>query len=368
MSILGQLRKALITAHPLFAACASCPDNHIPWQAMRRRLPEPAFPVDIVFTWVDGADPALVAKKARFLPDSKPGSDTSLFRDNGELRFALRSIERYAPWARRIFIVTDGQVPAWLNPDHPKIRIVDHTECIPEAYLPTFNSRIIESHLHRIPGLAEHFIYCNDDFFCINGCTPGDFFTANGIPYVFTDWRNSRRLGYTQKNPSPHAVSYHNARAWLARKGILPTPDIIVAHAPYPMTVSSMRRAYLFYEDAVNAFARNKFRNPTDIVFPCHAVPLLAYAEKRTAPRDMPFYYINAKRFDRLTYYGTMLWEKDQGTLPPFLCLNDVGEAPEGDTWREDMQAFLRLFFPTPSSFERKSSLPEPGESTIVFG
>ncbi|MFD0331960.1 hypothetical protein ACFQZC_36840 [Streptacidiphilus monticola] len=80
------------------------------------------------------------------------------------MRYSLRSIHQYAPWVRRIHLVTAGQRPVWLNTDHPDIRVVDHREIFsdPDA-LPTFNSHAIESQLHHIDGLAEHFLYLNDD-------------------------------------------------------------------------------------------------------------------------------------------------------------------------------------------------------------
>lgn len=363
MLYINRLRKRLIRKYPLFQGCAACPDNRINWRTLNAGLPEPSFPVDFVFTWVNGSDPALAAKKKPYLPpgdqpDQEARGD-SLYRDNDELRFALRSLETYAPWIRRIFLVTDAQTPAWLRPDHPKIRIVDHTECVPSEYLPTFNSHVIEAHLHRIPGLSEHFVYCNDDFFLLAPCTKTNFFTANGLPYLFVDWRDIRRQGYAL--PTPHAASFANVRQFLEQRGISPAPDVIAAHAPYPMTTGNMERACEFFSEALRRFGHNKFRTPDDMAFICHAAPLLACAMKRTVPRDMPFYYINAKRFDRMTYYETMLREKNYGTLPPFLCLNDVGEPVDGDSWREDMHAFLRDFYPDISSFEKNGRclLPE---------
>ena len=374
MLLITLLRNALIKKYPLFQGCAACPDNRIDWRGLTDALPEPDFPVDFVFTWVNGTDPALAAKRARYLPPDTPRTQDaqgdSLYRDSDELRFALRSLEIYAPWIRRIFILTDGQRPAWLCADHPRIRIVDHTECIPAEYLPTFNSHVIEAHLHRIPDLGEHFVYCNDDFFLMNACAKTDFFTANGLPYLFVDWRDIRRWGYTQK--SPHTASFANVRKHMEEHGISPAPDIIAAHTPYPLTKNGMAAAYVFYREAVTRFGHNKFRTPEDMAFPCHAVPLLGYAQKQTVPRDMPFYYINAKRFDRLTYYEAMLREKTCGSLPPFLCINDVGDVPENHPWREDMRAFLRAFYPEPSSFEhkfvpeRETSLPQSEKIPIL--
>lgn len=90
------------------------------------------------------------------------------FADHNELMYSLRSIEKYAPWIRNIFLVTNGQVPNWLDVNHPKIHLVNHSTIFPNKnHLPTFNSLAIESHLYEIPGLSDDFIYLNDDMlFC----------------------------------------------------------------------------------------------------------------------------------------------------------------------------------------------------------
>jgi hypothetical protein len=351
-SVSSLLRDALITGLPLFNGCASCPELPVSWRERRSRLPAPDFPVDFVFTWVDGSDPRHAAKRSRhFSAAERCDTAPSLYRDNGELRYALRSVARYAPWVRRVFLVTDGQIPALLEAEHPKIRVVDHTECIPSSYLPTFSSRVIEAHLHRIPELAEHYVYCNDDFFLLSPCRPEDFFTANGLPYLFTDWKQSRRDGYA-KEDTPHAASFANTRIWLEEHGFVPAPDVIAAHVPYPQTKTNATDAYAFYEELIQAAGRDRFRSRNGTVFTCHAVPLWAYALKRTVPCDMPYYYLNGRRADRKIYYAVMLREKDADSLPPFLCINDVGETPDDHSWREDMRNFLDAYYPEASSFE----------------
>ncbi len=144
--------------HPAAEGCAPCPLLRPPH--MDKSLLEPDFPVDVVYTWVDGADPAHAAKRAKHLPGQKnihpDGLERARFRDNDELRYSLRSLESFAPWVRTVIILTDDQVPAWLNREHPKIRIADHRDCIPERYLPSFNAQVIEAYLHRLPDSAEH--------------------------------------------------------------------------------------------------------------------------------------------------------------------------------------------------------------------
>src|SRR5690606_34630446 len=108
----------------------------------------------------------------------------SRFRTHDELRYSLRSLARYLPWVRSVYVVTAGQVPDWLRPDD-RLRVVDHREILPAEALPTFNSQVIEAHLHRVDGLAEHFIYFNDDFFVARPLTKEHFFEPNGLIRVF---------------------------------------------------------------------------------------------------------------------------------------------------------------------------------------
>ncbi|KAK8386699.1 hypothetical protein O3P69_017869 [Scylla paramamosain] len=115
--------------------------------------------------------------------------DANRFEDNEELRYSLRSLEQYAPWVRRIFLVTNGQIPHWLNLDHPRLTIVTHQDIFPNAsHLPTFSSPAIESHIHRIPGLSEHFLYLNDDVMLMQEVWPEDFFSPGSGYKVYLSW------------------------------------------------------------------------------------------------------------------------------------------------------------------------------------
>lgn len=99
--------------------------------------------------------------------------------DNEELRYSLRSVWKFAPWVRNIYLVTNGQIPAWLNIHHPRIHLVTHESIfLNKSHLPTFSSPAIECHLHRIPGLSEHFLYLNDDTMFGNHIHPSDFYTV----------------------------------------------------------------------------------------------------------------------------------------------------------------------------------------------
>jgi UDP-N-acetylglucosamine-lysosomal-enzyme len=173
-------------------------------------------PIDAVITWVNGSDVEWLRSKSRAkradsgLPPLEPCSvdfvasnttpptcdngeldreSANRYRDNDELRYNLRSLEKYAPWIRRVHLVTSGQVPSWLNVANPRLRVVTHAEIFPNpAHLPVFSSPAIEVHLHRIPGLSKKWLYLNDDVMLGSDVLPDDFFTHAQGTKVYLSW------------------------------------------------------------------------------------------------------------------------------------------------------------------------------------
>lgn len=150
-------------------------------------------PIDAVITWVDGDDPAHRAKRmkygntAMFKVDDIAG-DTR-FSSIGEILYCVASLNRFAPWLNKIYIVTDEQDPkvdTFIKQHFPEkhipVEIVDHKTIFKgyEECLPTFNSISIESMTWRIPGLSERYIEFNDDLILAAPTTPEDFFTPDG--------------------------------------------------------------------------------------------------------------------------------------------------------------------------------------------
>lgn len=138
--------------------------------------------IDFVIPWVDDTDEVWKDKKAEFTGQyAKTGNGEARYRDWDTLKYWFRGVEKYAPWVRYIYFITDNQKPEWLNTEHPKLKWVKHTDYIPQEYLPTFSCQAIEWNLHRIDGLSENFVYFNDDVFLINNTKPTDFF-VDGKP------------------------------------------------------------------------------------------------------------------------------------------------------------------------------------------
>ena len=141
--------------------------------------------IDFVILWVDGSDPNWLKVKNKYQTKNyNENSSVNRYRDWGLLPYWFRSVEKYAPWVRKIHFVTWGHLPEFLNANAPKLHIVRHEEFIPEKYLPTFSSHTIEMNIHRIPGLSDHFVYFNDDMFMLRAFQPSDFF-QNDLPCTY---------------------------------------------------------------------------------------------------------------------------------------------------------------------------------------
>ena len=161
---------------------------------------KPNILVDAVITWVDGSDKDLIKKKAKYLnseKESKIQNVKTRYNQVGEIEFVIKSIIKFAPFINNIFIVTDNQTPKtidnsnrWRKEYREKLKVVDHKEIFRDfiEFLPTFNSTTIETMLHYIPDLSEHFIYFNDDMFLIKPTKISDWF-KDGIPIVSGKWK-----------------------------------------------------------------------------------------------------------------------------------------------------------------------------------
>lgn len=140
------------------------------------------FPIDFVVTWVDDSDSNWQNEKRRYEREELDDKSISRFRDTGLFKYWFRSIEKYTPWVNHVFLVTNGQIPNFLDINNPKITIINHRDLMPQSSLPTFNSNAIEVNIDKIPNLSEHFVIFNDDMFVNKPLKESDFFSKNGLP------------------------------------------------------------------------------------------------------------------------------------------------------------------------------------------
>lgn len=309
------------------------------------------FDIDLVYLWVDGNDPKWQAKR-----NATIGGETGTlenckgrFANNDELRHSLRSVELYAPWIRKIFIVTDDQTPEWLDTDHPKIQMVDHTEIMPPQSLPNFNATVIEHFLYRIPGLAEHFIFSNDDMFINRPLTPEFFFTPEGMPIIrFNSWRLRKMfLSFKEKflgiPQSTYNRNIRNAVRVVEQKyGI--HFDGKTHHNIDAYLKSDCQRTFEAFKEELEPTFVNHKRSMNDIQRNLYSYMALVY--KHGTP-----VYVNQKTSFRLHISNSKRYTKLKQYNPMLFCINDTEKATDED--REKATAFLRARFPNKSSFEK---------------
>ena len=136
--------------------------------------------IDFVVTWLDSSDPVWQSQYELY-KDSKGDKEKGRFRDMNTFQYWFRAVEMYAPWVNKVFLITNGKFPDWININNPKLVLIKHEDYIPLEFLPTFNSCTIELHMHRIKGLSEHFVYFNDDMVINHPVTP-DYYFKNDLP------------------------------------------------------------------------------------------------------------------------------------------------------------------------------------------
>lgn len=308
--------------------------------------------IDIVYLWVNGNDPQWQAKRNATIgrpDDHQQVNCTGRYADNGELRYSLRSVERYAPWIRRIFIVTDNQVPEWLDTSHPKVQIVDHTEILPSECLPCFNSSVIELFLHRIPGLSEHFLYANDDMMINRPVTPSNFFAPDGLPYIFMLRKPMRKL----------ALWYRTQ----------------VLGKTLPAHTQTLSNSSLLVERHLGHYLSGKPHHNIDAYLRSHFEPMweeFGQELQTMLPHHMRsredyervlinytallrgrghLRYVSQHHSFRLHIDNPRLFRKFERYCPILFCMNDSEYANDSD--RQHAQEYASRLFPDKSSFEK---------------
>ena len=234
--------------------------------------------IDIVLPWVDGNDPAHKAKLKAYITSDKEdtlpdvGGDAR-FNDMGEIRHCVASINRYAPFIRTIHIVTDGQDPQLeeyiktLFPQgHIPMNIVSHEDIFKgyEDFLPTFNSRAIETMLWRIPGLSEHFILMNDDFFITSPLTSEDFFQGDKT-VCYASWYNSifEKILWTLK-PARNGhtkISFKHSMANALEILGGGSRFLYLSHTPRALKKSFFEDFFKAHEELIIRNIRHRFRH-----------------------------------------------------------------------------------------------------------
>ncbi|TFC93659.1 MULTISPECIES: stealth family protein [Cryobacterium] len=313
-----------------------------------------SFDIDMVFSWVDGSSSDFQRERAKRMKAYVVGDgddSDARFRQIDELKYALRSVYMFAPWVRRIFIATDSPAPEWLA-EHPRVTIMRSEDFFPDlSVLPTHNSHAVESQLHRIPGLAEHFLYSNDDMFFGRPVGPELFFSPGGVTKFI---EASTRIGLGENNTTRSGFE-NGARVNRAllreRFGKVTTRHL--EHTAAPLRKSVMEELEAEFPADFARTAASQFRSATDIsvtnsLYHYYAL-MTGRAVAQTQARSL---YIETTLKLALRQMNALRKRRDQDMF----CLND-GSNPEisDDVRRAAVTDFLERYFPIVAPWERAS-------------
>jgi hypothetical protein len=289
------------------------------------------YPIDAVILWVDGNDEKHRAKMLPYIED-KSKVKTERFRTRydqvNEIKFTINSILKFAPYVRNIFIITDDQTPSFIkdsNEKYQKVSIVDHQDIFKgyEEHLPTFNCRPIETCMHRIPELAEHFIYFNDDFFLINKTSPEDFF-KNGLPILRGKW-----LKFPEdklKNKFKKARVGHKHAQQLGARLLGFKKYYNFRHTPHPLRKSTFENYFKENPDVFLENIKYRFRSPKQFTPQGFSNHLEIKNKTCILQKDLQLLYFRSYK-KSLYWYKFKLNVKGKKKL--FLGLQSLDRAPK---------------------------------------
>lgn len=308
------------------------------------------FEIDLVYLWVDSADPEWQRKKNLMLvKENRPAQELKgRYENNDELKYSLRSVEKYAPWIRHIYIVTDNQIPGWLDLNNSKISIIDHQDILPQEALPCFNSGVIEYFIYKIPGLSEHFLFANDDMFFYKNVSPDFFFKDDGYPYIMLSFKLFKKLEdlskFLLKRPKSnykHGVDNATKLVWKKqrRRYIGVTHHNIDGYRKDDFK-NIVEKEY--HEELKNMY-HNHFRMPTDIQRFLISLHLLSVKHGHLK-------YVSRKESLRLKVHKSKFKETINKYNPFLFCVNDNEHVSDED--RAKIKPFLESLFNAKSSFE----------------
>lgn len=350
--------------------------------------------IDFVIPWVDGSDPVwqeqfytyrklytpAIATEAQSgddiskyttehaTPNCRDDSSEERYRDWDIIRYWFRSVEKFAPWVNRIHFVTYGHLPSWLDVSHPKLNIVNHGDFIPPQYLPTFSSCPIETNIHRIEGLANQFVYFNDDMLFCRQVEPERFFKG-GLPRdmarlnVIRDERIDHNIlecvRIINRRHRPKGAILRNAGKWFNYRysigdmvktfTLLPWsfyPGFRDSHAPQPFLKDTFDTLWAEEQEALDASCRNRFRTLTDL--PQWLMRYEQLATGQFAPVAMRDMGLSKLTDDNSSEIAEMILSG----IYSVLCINDNNEIKNTEQVRKSLLEACHALLPNKSAYE----------------
>lgn len=309
------------------------------------------IPVDIVYTWINKN--SQWDEEYQFYLSTideknigRYGHDEARFEDHNELFYSLKSVEKYIPWVRKIFVVTNNllDLPDYLLLNE-KVVVLEHRQIIDAEYLPTFNSHVIEAHLHKIEDLSENFIYFNDDVFVARALAKEHFFQSNNLASLFVSKKNLDEK-YDSGIHTPTLLASLHSRN-LLKQSFSCHIDRTLVHTYVPLKKSMYELAWALYSFEIKSFLNNKFRGNHDLNMATFLVPWLMYIQSLSSINNEICYYFNIRSPHAKQQYLKLL-EKDMEAKPHSICANDFYSQPLTKSslrYKEELHRFFSKYY-----------------------
>lgn len=307
----------------------------------------PESNIDAVYTWVNHADEVWQEHWANTFPDEP--FDPDRYTSNDELRYSLRSLNKYAPWLKKIHVVSNCAPPTWLS-ENDRIKWVTHEEIFPDAdSLPTFNSHAIEACLHRIPGLSEHFIYLNDDFILSQPCLPNDFFDEVGRSLAYFEPYGMVDASATIEELPDYLVAAKNSKRLIKEAFPFYEPRHLHRHVPYALNRSVLGHIEQSFPDAFKKTRDAKRRSATDINLTSFLYHHFAYARGQAVRGDAPGLIVRPENINSLAGRDAYKYK--------LLCFNDGNGSAENSQYKHTTQSFFDRRLAEKAPWEKESTV-----------
>lgn len=302
-------------------------------------------PIDLVYTWVNRDDPDWQAKWTATFPNRQIASDRYASKD--ELRYSLRSVCKFMPWFRRIYIVSNCAPPDWLAKDD-RICWIDHAEIFPDTeVLPNFNSHSIEASLHNIRGLSEYFIYFNDDFFVTQPAYPEDFFDEIGRSVARLEPYGSVALDNHFDKTREYLAPSINGFRLLRSQFPSYRATRLHTHTPYALRLSTLLEIEQVIAKELAETRGHKVRSPKDINLTSFYYHHYALATGQAVNRSDSSLIVRPKNI--VTLLNRKLVENYK-----FLCFNDGDGSADDQTYLANFASVMANHFAVPCALERQ--------------
>lgn len=331
--------------------------------------------IDFVVMWVDGNDPEWLAEKQKYSPKKiTDANSANRFRDWNLMKYWFRGVEKFAPWVHKVYFITWGHLPSFLNPDAPKLEIVKHTDFIPAEYLPTFNSTVIETNLFRIPSLAERYVLFNDDTFLLKP-VPAERFFKNGLPCAYfaeLPLTPTKGLGVFQKHivndltlinehfPKKEAYRKNRSKYYSGRYSLKDRfrtlcmeylspnffSDFKNYHAPNALLKSVLQEIWEVEPSVLDTSGKQRFRTELNVNQYISLYWQLASGRFEPCSVNNCLYEISGENIDSIC-------DSVRSQTSEMICLNDNEAELDCDGLTAQLQKAFETILPEKCSFEK---------------